>query len=712
MKTAFAFFCSVISIMGGIIYSLLRVGFPTDHSSVFKAVGLCLILLISPLFVEEKLSEESKEKWYYNSSFQLLILLSACCLIGFFFKEYTFDYAIFLAGIGYAFFGWLIVEIFKTTPIIKMALFFLSSIIFSLYVVYMAFSIHIEPLFFEDLFSGAFHWNVDTLYHVANAQIYNTYGILSTGLDGVNYIPYHYGSHVLYAELSNFLKIKILDSYIILPFAITWPVFTHTFLSLVYQIRKHNGLPEKVGYTFVIVLLTAFIGFMRNSNYGFYKEAADYVGMLLGSPILFLSDSYTVSLVFLNIIFILILNFCSNYKQGSQNKLNVIAFLWIVLPIIFVFAGFSKISTLYMAFLVFSFLFVRLGLYSNKLFTISYLLIVIVSIVVFYLIRDEKYGDGGLSLFYHFNQTASNLYLFLLLGFIWTWALLLLLIYFKIIKSIREIGERKFILLEIPFVMLISSLVPAFLLEVRGGQLYYFTEIAAWYSAALILSYIPLFSFHHYKNSAWNAKIKILCTVLIIIYLINVYYSNVESYFNWMRRANYSTRYYMLKGPVGLATPDHFKIAMLYYFDTESFYAIKNPLLSVHLDTARVIPAMNFIDKLSSLNELPLFEKKMSAVYINFSTISFQIPVRCYELAFLVPALSGMASIHGGITNQCLQENPWFNGYSFENYGILEPTRADNISALKIAAVKSGFRWLYYYDNQKQEFVKLNCISG
>ena len=121
---------------------------------------------------------------------------------------------------------------------------------------------------------------------------------------------------------------------------------------------------------------------------------------------------------------------------------------------------------------------------------------------------------------------------------------------------------------------------------------------------------------------------------------------------------------------------------------------------------------MNFIDKLSSLNELPLFEKKMSAVYINFSTISFQIPVRCYELAFLVPALSGMASIHGGITNQCLQENPWFSGYSFENYGILEPTRADNISALKIAAVKSGFRWLYYYDNQKQEFVKLNCISG
>jgi hypothetical protein len=70
---------------------------------------------------------------------------------------------------------------------------------------------YLHPLFVEGLAVG--DGNLDELYHACVCNMIRTYGVPSTGLDGVPYCPYHYGSHLIFAQLCGLLDSTPLDFY-------------------------------------------------------------------------------------------------------------------------------------------------------------------------------------------------------------------------------------------------------------------------------------------------------------------------------------------------------------------------------------------------------------------------------------------------------------------------------------------------------------------
>jgi hypothetical protein len=60
-----------------------------------------------------------------------------------------------------------------------------------------------DPLFRWSILQG--HVQKDQLFHVSISNMIRTYGVPSTGLDGVPFVPYHFGSHVLLAWLGELI---------------------------------------------------------------------------------------------------------------------------------------------------------------------------------------------------------------------------------------------------------------------------------------------------------------------------------------------------------------------------------------------------------------------------------------------------------------------------------------------------------------------------
>ncbi len=704
MNLTTSYLCSVFSICSTIIYLLLRTGFQVNHFAVIKTLGFSFLLIILPILIKEYSPARHSTKWFSSYSFLLFSLILLTCLLGYAARLLCYPLFYPLSLLGYVIFLWFIIRFYKEFLSIKNLGLTILTIFFSIFINSVLLSYHVRPLFIEDVYSASYLWKVDTLYHIANAEIFNNYGVLGTGLDGLKYIPYHYGFHILYTGYANLLNISISEAFLLFPSLLTASLFFFSFFHLTLELKRYLVQPENNGYLYALVILVVFVGYFRNTFFQSSGTLPEYIGMLLGSPILFISDSYTVSLIFLFLMFSTSLAYFRDIKDNEGNTKNRLLYLWVILPVFFFCAGFTKISTLFIIYSVILYLLIRLKLYYKKDYLISYLLISVCLVFCYYLTRDHKYDDGGFSLLYHFKEAKQNVIIFIIIHFSWCWVLGLLFFSYKQGSTSLTAINHKNIPIEIIFVMVMSSLIPAIFIKVRGGQLYYFTEISVWVSCALLISCLPLFMQKKITLLDESPLLKKGLILFTLLYFSNVFYKNFGVYKNQMLRLNYSTRYNMLNGPQGLVTPEKFSPGLLFSFDSEKLNAIQYPLNSKYFNSASINPSKDFINKLLELNKISLDEKRKSVVYVNFNALEFNLPVKCYERPLLIPALSGMVSINGGITGSCLKENPWFSGYGYEYYNIVEPS---NLSTLRSSSIKMGFQWIYYYDTKARDFIKI-----
>ena len=79
-----------------------------------------------------------------------------------------------------------------------------------------------------NLAGGSGH--VDTLMHLAGTRMLATYGVFTTGLDGIPYFPYHWGSHAILHGLVKATGVPIWAGYSLL-FPVVWvPLFLRMFV--------------------------------------------------------------------------------------------------------------------------------------------------------------------------------------------------------------------------------------------------------------------------------------------------------------------------------------------------------------------------------------------------------------------------------------------------------------------------------------------------
>ena len=160
-----------------------------------------------------------------------------------------------------------------------------------------------NPLLVEGICFG--HAQIDTLYHATIANMIRTYGVPSTGLDGLPYILYHVGSHWLFARLSNLINIPVIDFYnrayavIFVPFGLSSLGIFATAMIPRWQSFAEMGMAEiapeaaqrqtgalRIGPLFWFVLVAAYVGLL--------PYAAGYLPIIARNSVI-VSESYAVA---------------------------------------------------------------------------------------------------------------------------------------------------------------------------------------------------------------------------------------------------------------------------------------------------------------------------------------------------------------------------------------------------------------------------------
>src|SRR5580692_10193492 len=93
-----------------------------------------------------------------------------------------------------------------------------------------------NPLFVENLCNGYAH--IDTLYLATLANMLRTYGVCSTGLNGLPFVPYHFGSCWIFARVSNLLDLPVIDFYNLAYPVIFAPFVTFSLLTFAVSVGE------------------------------------------------------------------------------------------------------------------------------------------------------------------------------------------------------------------------------------------------------------------------------------------------------------------------------------------------------------------------------------------------------------------------------------------------------------------------------------------
>jgi len=291
------------------------------------------------------------------------------------------------------------------------------------------------------------HISRDVVFHAAYTEMLATYGRASTGLDGLPYVPYHFGSHLLAAALVKLTNTSALTIYnLVFPWLL--PVlYTAAFMMFVMALRPRTDWRTSVPFWIVIVSGTIRV---------LPQPIAESYGMW---SLMFVSESAVLGQA---IFFFGAAGIARGWVDRSW------FFRLIGLPALCFMLGFSKQSLL----------FVAVGGLAALLFTENRwrqrrywpcAALVLVTACLNYWLTSGTFETVHIVPFHFVNTwTKTTVPVWLLLNFGWAWLYIGLRVYER---------RRPFTDVYVLMALIATGLIPAMLLEIPGGSAGYFVEI-------------------------------------------------------------------------------------------------------------------------------------------------------------------------------------------------------------------------------------------
>lgn len=174
-----------------------------NYLSIFSLAATIFIL---PDFVVYYFP--GKNRWFETGEFYTIVLIIFLGITGLVMGPYAefVNYILLPAGIGLAF--W---EFFRFLKLNNKMLNLLSGATFMGFMVLLFYSQWFHtPVYPEVIILGQ---GFDQLFHSSISNMFSTVGYATTGLDGVPYFNYHWGSHILFAGFKNFTGVNTIMFY-------------------------------------------------------------------------------------------------------------------------------------------------------------------------------------------------------------------------------------------------------------------------------------------------------------------------------------------------------------------------------------------------------------------------------------------------------------------------------------------------------------------
>jgi hypothetical protein len=355
-----------------------------------------------------------------------------------------------------------------------------------------------NPLFVENLCNGYAH--IDTLYLATLANMLRTYGVSSTGLDGLPFVPYHFGSPWIFARVSNLLDLPVIDFYnlaypvIFAPFVVFSLL---TFAVSVGEIWRGSGRVPEPSSREAEFRMPGFLFW--------FLAAAGVIGVLpRGVPVepltraaaIFASESYGLAIAVALLGIAAVSALSRDIATASQVRRIDVLLGFVFLCALPSVVGLLKISVVMLLVAAAVWFFVRLRLYRYKIMTASFIYALIFLYWDWLFIYTPEYGRR--------SGFAPLSLLKALVGFTWwsyywlfcyAWTLLFVTLRLRE-EGTRTLGEvwaafRERRLLDVEFVLIIAAVgsVPEILLG-DYSSVHYFTDDQHWLALGLTLAFV------------------------------------------------------------------------------------------------------------------------------------------------------------------------------------------------------------------------------
>ncbi|MEA5616577.1 hypothetical protein VB711_01805 [Cronbergia sp. UHCC 0137] len=492
-KNTIAIFSTTMAFSIAIVYYIARIGFDNPILPILKTLSLSSFLLLLPQgyrFFSQKLQLNIKPSWLNCDAAISLWGLIIIIFLGIVASYLNLNLFILIFCIGFLLLAINYIIFWQPGTTRQNFRFILVTILFSLYIASFKYGTgYLNPLFTEGLIQKNAH--IDQLFHAAISNIIKTYGIPSTGIDGLVYLPYHYGSHWLFAHLSSLLNMEILIFYQLAYPVIIVPFFFQKILEFSFDFRRkfiNDSVDIKLRINWLLWFIF-FLGFL-----GFIPRVLSFqAGFWVFSPLSAESHVTAFAISFMAFSLALQVNINSLYHNNISWIEAILPAL--VLPCLISTVAILKISVGVLLFCVSIYLVVRFKLYKSKVYVTSLFILTVMFATAFLLAKNPS--PSPFKLFAFIQDWVEDPWkpFWFHLTFFWSWIYIIFVVKMKNIKNIKDFitAINQFMVIDIEVILLlcIVGAAPGMLLQIGGGSAYYFTDFQIVFSLSLLIANIP-----------------------------------------------------------------------------------------------------------------------------------------------------------------------------------------------------------------------------
>lgn len=237
-----------------------------------------------------------------------------------------------------------------------------------------------HPLLATPLGIEAYH--LDTLFHVSISQMIRTHEVPSTGVEGVPYQPYHFGSHWLMARLFGLLRTDAAVGYLWVYPLLVFPLFCQALLLLAARITDwlpapfHKPSSSSSPWLWALLLVAIT---------GCYPTPVRSAVCIWELPIPSESYTWSIALLFLGLVVAspALKRLVEPESGHAAADLARLAVLCTLLPLV----GFVKVSTMAVAGGVLGCFFLRSRGWRNPAF---FLMLVLSAVACYFVLQQVK----------------------------------------------------------------------------------------------------------------------------------------------------------------------------------------------------------------------------------------------------------------------------------------------------------------------------------
>ena len=430
----------------------------------------------------------SKNKWYRSSEFYTVLLIVFLTILGILFSEYSYWYSLMILPIGIALAIYELYQVCRSKYLLTITggLALMGLIILMFYSAY-----YQSPLFPEKIILG--RANIDTLFQSSMSNMFSTLGWISTGLDGSPFVHYHFGSHILFAGLKSWTRTNTLMFYNIAYPAIFIPFFFKTLFLFSKRLSKFKGI-ESFNILFAFVFIS-----------GIYTIKLS--GFELTPPLP--SESWTISFIFTLLYASILLAYISNYDKNDN-----VFFLFSLGAVLLISS--AKISTGMVLSIAVTYLYLR-----SKKKTIPNILLlsigwIIITMFLYFYIFPFDRSTYSISI----GSRISILWIYFIIYLFELFIAVIVLMHYEKLKDLSKIklifSSKKYLDLEILFVITIFGFLGAMIVSSNKADVYYFCSTQLFFS----LPYLIIFSqkfFDQYSPSSFRKSFTLFFFILFTI---------------------------------------------------------------------------------------------------------------------------------------------------------------------------------------------------